>query len=74
MAGYIRTKTMHEGGPFLCYNCGKQLLLGVTGSMYKLKMMCPRCKANINIEMKEPLQSKNDHPLKQKGRYVKAHG
>lgn len=55
MGNYFRRPEMMEGRGFRCYNCGKMLALKVEGSNYEIKLLCPRCKARIKLEMREPL-------------------
>lgn len=52
---YMRQEEILKGGPFKCYNCGKTLVKKVTGSHYELELMCPRCKAEIKMIVKEPI-------------------
>jgi len=52
---YFRTNEIVKGGPFRCYNCGKILISEVKGDGYELDLFCPRCKASIQIKMRERL-------------------
>lgn len=52
---YYRTPEMVTGGEFRCYNCNKALVKKVSGSVYELELVCPRCKAHIKVTCKEPI-------------------
>lgn len=55
MGKYFATSEMNGERPFLCYNCGKQLISNLNGTDYTIDLRCPRCKAEIHLCLREPI-------------------
>lgn len=52
---YFQTLEMKGEKPFRCWNCHKLLIMELTGSNYKIGLVCPRCKCKLTIEANEIL-------------------
>jgi len=55
MGSHFQTGEMEGEKPFRCYNCNKQLLVNINGSDYTIDLTCPRCKAKITMELRNPI-------------------
>lgn len=54
MGRYFLTPEASMGTPFTCYVCNKQLIEEAEGQ-YNLKLKCPRCKTEIDLKCRQPL-------------------
>lgn len=57
---YFSTAAIQNGGPFRCFVCDSILALQITGSDFKLKLFCKRCKTFVFIKVRLPLKFVQD--------------
>jgi len=53
---FFQTPEIQVGGPFKCFMCGSTLALELTGSEFKVKLFCKRCKTFYLIKTRLPLK------------------